>query len=150
MATDAPSNPSLNPVTSEFNARSFDRPRDRVAPSSLRGHWSDGAEVALDLSEVTLVVAIKSDCDGCREFINADLNELRLPVVVISASDDESTEWKGARHPVFVSPEAFRLLDVRWPPFYVLIDPFDRRVLTEGVVFGPAQVASEIAPYLHA
>jgi hypothetical protein len=137
-------------VTSEFNARSFDRPRDRVAPSSLNGHWSDGAEVALDLSEVTLVVAIKSDCDGCLEFINADLHELRLPVVVISASDDESSEWEGARQPVFVTPEAFRLLDVRWPPFYVLIDPLARRVLTEGVVFGPEQVAAEIAPHLHA
>jgi len=137
-------------VTSEFNARSFDRPRDRVAPSSLRGHWSDGAELALDLTEVTLVVAIKSDCDGCREFINADLNELHLPVVVVSASDDESSEWKGARQPVFVSPEAFRLLGVRWPPFYVLIDPLEHRVLTEGVLFGPEQVAAEIARYLHA
>ena len=137
-------------MTSEFNARSFDRPRDRVAPSSLRGHWSDGAEVALELTEVTLVVAIKSDCDGCREFIHADLNELRLPVVVISAIDDESSEWKGARQPVFVSPEAFRLLDVRWPPFYVLIDPLEHRVLTEGVLFGPEQVAAEIAGYLHA
>ncbi len=150
MATDAPSNPSSNPVTSEFNARSFDRPRDRVAPDSLRGHWSDGAEVALDLTEVTLVVAIKSDCDGCREFINADLDELRLPVVVISAGDDESSEWKGARQSVFVSPEAFRLLDVRWPPFYVLIDPLVHRVLTEGVLFGPEQVVAEIAGYLHA
>ena len=137
-------------MTSEFNARSFDRPRDRVAPSSLRGHWSDGAEVALELTEVTLVVAIKSDCDGCREFIHADLNELRPPVVVISAIDDESSEWKGARQPVFVSPEAFRLLDVRWPPFYVLIDPLEHRVLTEGVLFGPEQVAAEIARYLHA
>ena len=137
-------------MTSEFNARSFDRPRDRVAPDSLRGHWSDGAEVALDLTEVTLVVAIKSDCDGCREFINADLDELRLPIVVISAGDDESSEWQGARQSVFVSPEAFRLLDVRWPPFYVLIDPLVHRVLTEGVLFGPEQVVAEIAGYLHA
>jgi hypothetical protein len=137
-------------VTSEFNARSFDRPRDRVAPNTLRGHWSDGIEVTLDLNEVTLVVAIKSDCDGCRDFLHSELEELRLPVVVISASDDESSEWGDARQPVFVSPEAFRLLDVRWPPFYVLIDPLARRVVTEGVLFGPAQVAAEIAPYLHA
>jgi hypothetical protein len=116
----------------------------------LHGHWSDGAEEALDLNEVTLVVAIKSDCDGCREFLNADLNELRFPVVVISASDDESSQWEGARQPVFVSPETFRLLDVRWPPFYVLIDPKARRVLTEGVLFGPEQVAAEIARYLPA
>ncbi len=149
MATDARSNPSSNPVTSEFNARSFDRLRHRVAPDSLRGHWSNGAEVTLDLTEVTLVVAIKSDCDGCREFLHSDLDELRLPVVVISAGDDESSEWRDARQSVLVSPETFRLLDVRWPPFYVLIDPLERRVLTEGVLFGPAQVAAEIAGYLH-
>jgi hypothetical protein len=136
-------------VTSDFNPQSFDRPRERVAPDSLLGHWSDGEDAAVNLSELTLVVAIKSHCDGCREFINADLEELRVPVVVVSAEEDESFEWRDARHPVFVSPEAFRLLDVRWPPFYVLIDPLNHRVVTEGVLFGPGQVAAEIAPFLH-
>ena len=137
-------------MTSEFNARSFDRPRDRVAPSSLRGHWPDGAEVMIELIDVTLVVAIKPHCDGCREFLRTDPDELRVPVLVVSAEEDVATEWRDARHPVFVSPEAFRLLDVRWPPFYVLIDPHARRVLTEGVLFGAEQVASEIATYLPA
>jgi hypothetical protein len=31
-----------------------------------------------------------------------------------------------------------------------LVDPLARRVLSEGVLFGPAQVAAEIAPYLDA
>jgi hypothetical protein len=135
-------------VTSDFQPRSFDRQRERVAPDSLRGHWSDGADVTVDLTEVTLVVAIKPDCDGCREFINAELGEFALPVVVVSAAD--SLEWRDARQPVFVSSEAMHLLDVRWPPFYVLIDPRERRVLTEGVLFGVAQVAAEIGPFLHA
>jgi hypothetical protein len=39
-------------------------------------------------------------------------------------------------------------LGIRWPPFYVLIDPAVQRVITEGVVFAPSQVAAEIAPYL--
>jgi hypothetical protein len=137
-------------VTSEFNARSFDRPRDRVAPSSLRGHWPDGAEVTIELTDVTLVVAIKPHCDGCREFLHTDPDELDVPVVVVSAEEDEATEWRDARHPVFVSPETLRLLDVRWPPFYVLIDPHAGRVLTEGVLFGAEQMASEIATYLPA
>jgi hypothetical protein len=98
--------------------------------------------------ELTLVVAIKSHCDGCQEFINADLSDLRVPVLVISADDGISSEWRGAGQPVFVSSEAFRLLDVRWPPFYVLIDPMARRVLSEGVLFGVQQVAKEIGPYL--
>jgi hypothetical protein len=135
-------------VTPEFNARSFDRPRERAAPCSLEGHWTEGEETTLALTEVTLVVAIKAHCDGCREFINADLDELAVPVLVVSVHDDESSEWRDARQPVFVSPDSFRVLDVRSAPFYVLIDPMAGRVVTEGVLFGPSQVASEIAPYL--
>jgi hypothetical protein len=100
------------------------------------------------LTAVTLIVAIKPHCDGCREFINADPSELRVPVLVISAEDDVSSEWRDAAQPVFVSPEAFRLLEVRWPPFYVLIDPVEKRVVSEGVLFGVAQVTAEIGPYL--
>jgi hypothetical protein len=135
-------------VTPEFNARSFDRPRERAAPSSLRGHWSEGDEAVVELTEVTLVVAIKSHCDGCQEFIGADLDELQVPVLVISAEDDESSEWRDARQRVLVSPDAFRLLDVQSAPLYVLIDPIAGRVVTEGVPFGPSQVANEIASYL--
>jgi hypothetical protein len=119
-----------------------------MAPTSLRGHWSEGDETSIDFTHVTLVVAIKSHCDGCREFINADLDELPVPVLVVSAEEDESSEWGGARQRVFVSPDAFRLLDVRSAPFYVLIDPSSSHVVTEGVLFGPTQVANEIAPYL--
>ena len=136
-------------MTSEFDARSFDRPRERAAPSALRGHWcADGAEVVVNLSELTLVVAVKSHCDGCQEFINADVSDLGVPVLVISADDGISSEWHETRQPIFVSPDAFHLLDVRWPPFYVLIDPVAGRVRSEGVLFGVQQVAKEIGPYL--
>jgi hypothetical protein len=135
-------------VTSDFNARSFDRPRDRAAPDSFIGHWSDGVDVTITLSDVTLVVAIKSHCDGCLEFINADLDQLSVPVLVVSADEEEASEWRDARQPVFVSPDALRLLDVKWPPLYVLIDPVAGKVVTEGVLFGAEQVASEIAPFL--
>jgi hypothetical protein len=137
-------------VTSDSNIRSFDRPRKRVAPDSLKGHWSDGAEVTVELTETTLIVAVKADCDGCRDFINADLDELRVPLLVISHDDDASSEWIDAVQPVLVSRDAFQQLDIRWPPFYVLIDPIAGRVLTEGVLFGPSQVIAEIEPYLDA
>jgi len=135
-------------VTSEFNARSFDSPRERSAPDTLHGHWSTGAAATIPLTEVTLVVAIKSHCDGCQDFINADLSELRVPVVVISADEDETSEWSDAKQPVLISPESFQLLDLRSAPFYVLVDPVAHRVVSEGVLFGPSQVAAEIAPYL--
>lgn len=136
-------------MTSEFDARSFDRARERAAPDSLSGHWSNGAEETIELSEVTLVVAIKTNCEGCRAFLDADLKELLVPVLIISAEEDDIGEWRDAHRPVFISPDGLRLLDVRWPPLYVLIDPVARRVLTEGVLFGSAQVASEIAAYLN-
>ena len=137
-------------MTSEFDARSFDRPRERAAPHALNGHWlSDGAETTVTLTELTLLVAIKSHCDGCQEFINADVSDLGVPVLVVSADDGISSEWHETPQPVFVSPEAFRLLDVRWPPVYVLIDPVARRVRSEGVLFGVQQVATEIGPYLN-
>lgn len=137
-------------MTSEFNARSFDRSRERLAPASLRGHWLDADASTLDLTEVTLVVAIKPHCDGCREFLNSDFDELRVPVIVIAAEDDETGDWRDARHPVFISKKALEELDVRSPPLYVLIDPIARRVVTEGVLFGAAQVAAEIAPFIDA
>jgi hypothetical protein len=136
-------------LTSDFNAPSFDRPRDREAPDSLSGHWSHGDDETIHLTELTLVVAIKSHCDGCREFIDAGLEGFSVPVLVVSADEDESSEWRDARQPVFVSPDALRLLEVKWPPFYVLVDPVAHKVVTEGVLFGASQVAAEIEPFLH-
>ncbi len=135
-------------MTSEFHARSFDKTRERSAPDALTGRWSGGDDETIALHETTLVVAIKPHCDGCREFLDADLSALTVPVLVISADEDDAAEWRDARRRVLVAPEAFELLDIRWPPFYVLIDPSARRVVCEGVVFGAAQVAAEIAAYL--
>jgi len=44
-----------------------------------------------------------------------------------------------------VSPALLTALDVRWPPFWVLVDPERGRVVREGVPFGPAQIAEAIA-----
>jgi hypothetical protein len=129
--------------------RSFDAPRERPAPASISGVTLRGEPVTQDLDGLTLLVAVKSMCDGCRDFVESDLRELGgLPVVVVSATADESGEWDHARQRVIVAPRVLRELDVRWPPFYVLIDPARGRVLTEGVVFGPSQVAEEISSYL--
>ena len=137
-------------MTGNFNVHSFDRPRDRVAPTTLRGHWSKGDQGSIVLVGLTLIVAIKPQCDGCREFVTGALGELDgVNVVLVSSTDDDQGEWSESRRPVLVAPEALRELEVRWPPFYVLVDPTTARVLTEGVVFGPAQVAQEIEPFVH-
>jgi hypothetical protein len=136
-------------VTSEFHARSFDRTRQRPAPESLSGHWLNGDEATIALTRLTLVVVIKSNCDGCREFLYANLEAFRdLDVVFVSATDDALGEWAEAPRRVLVAPALLASLEVTWPPFYVLIEPATRLVVCEGVVFAPAQVATEIASFL--
>jgi hypothetical protein len=132
-------------VTPDFNAHSFDRPRDREAPTTLSGHWLSGEPVTISIDVPTLIVAVKPHCDGCREFVHSSLLELDgLRVVVVSATPDTGGEWVGAVQPVMVAPNVLEALDIRDPPFYVLIDPTTHRVVLEGVVFGPSQVAAEI------
>lgn len=128
---------------------SFDAPRPRAAPDVIHATTLQGASVTKELSETTLIVAIKQSCDGCRDFVRSPLSELDgVAVVIISATGEADGEWSDAVQPILVAPGAIDELDICWPPFYVLVDPRARRVITEGVVFGPAQVASEIAPYL--
>ena len=108
-----------------------------------------GVPLSVKVDGPTLVVAIKPACDGCRDFVFSDLSELAgVRVIVVSATPGVGDEWDGARQPVLVAPELLNELDVRWPPFYVLLDHPGPHVLTEGVVFAPSQVAQEIAPFL--
>jgi predicted nucleotidyltransferase len=110
----------------------------------LTGVTRRGEERRIELRRTTLVVAVKPDCDGCRDFLRGDLRELAdVDVVIISAVS--SDEWADAMNEVLVAPELMKELDIRSAPFYVLIDPTSLRVVTEGVVFGPSQVAAEIA-----
>ncbi|NNN01246.1 MAG: hypothetical protein HKL86_05370 [Acidimicrobiaceae bacterium] len=129
--------------------RSFDLPRGREVPEVFEGRWLDGTPASIALSEPTLVVAVKTMCDGCRLFVESDLIEFSgLGIMIVSATEDSRGEWSSSRHPILVAPRVLEQLDIRWPPFYVLIDPTSRRVLTEGVVFAPEQVASEISSHL--
>jgi hypothetical protein len=132
---------------SDFRPHSFDDPRERAAPRELSGRTLDGKEWRRVLEGLTLVVAVKSRCDGCRDFVDSDLTELDdVDVVIVCTARDD--EWHGARQHVVISPETLSELDIRSAPFYVLIDATRQRVVSEGVVFGPAQVADEISPFL--
>jgi hypothetical protein len=98
------------------------------------------------LDEPTLVVAVKADCDGCRAFLEGDLTELGdLEVVLVVAAGAADPSFATAAREVYEAPALLEALDVRWPPFYVLVAPSPPRVLREGVLFSPAQVAREIA-----
>jgi hypothetical protein len=129
---------------SDFQARSFDAPRNRPAPREFVGVTQTGEERRVEIRQLTLVIAVKPDCDGCRAFVHGDLDELcGVDVVMVSATS--SSEWDGAENEVLISPAFMKELNIRSAPFYVLIDPSTQRVVIEGVVFGPSQVAAEIA-----
>jgi hypothetical protein len=122
---------------------SFDPPRARVVPAQL---VDAGGSVLAELDATTLVAVVKPSCDGCRSFTHGDLGALRgVRVVVVSATD--SPEWADARRPVLVAPSWVASSGVRGAPHYVLVDRAGA-VLSEGVLFSPAQVREEITPYL--
>ena len=132
---------------SDFQARSFDAPCQRPVPREFVGVTPTGEERRVEIHQLTLVVAVKPDCDGCREFVNGNLDEFSgVDVVMVSATS--SNEWPDAKNEVLISPAFMEELDIRSAPFYVLVDPSTQRVVTEGVVFGPSQVAAEIASAL--
>jgi len=134
---------------SDFQVHSFDPLRDRAAPRLLRGRALDGRELLLAVERPTLVVAIKPECDGCRPFVNGELAALAAVEVVV-ASAVASDEWRVAKQSVWVSPELLEALCITAPPFYVLIDATSARVIAEGAVFSPEQVAAEIRPFVTA
>ncbi|HVA71327.1 MAG TPA: hypothetical protein VNF08_08410 [Acidimicrobiales bacterium] len=133
---------------SEFRARSFDAFRVRPAPTVLHGRSLRGDDRFLALRRNTLVVAVKPDCDGCRDFVHGELRELaEVEVVVVSATTGDA-EWADAVQPILVAPELLHELGIRSAPFYVLIDSARSLIVAEGSIFSPAQVASEIASFL--
>ena len=128
---------------------SFDRPRERPAPTVLHGKWLHGESASIELTSLTLVAAVKANCDGCTSFVHSALEELAgFDVIVVSATDLDDGEWSGARRKVLVSPDAFTSLEIRWPPVYVVIDPATAMVVGEGVIFSPSQVAKEVERFL--
>jgi hypothetical protein len=123
---------------------SFDKSRDRLVPTAFDSKLGKNNH-RVSFSSTTLLVAVKPDCFGCRDFVQSDLSVLTgCDVVIISRDEDLHGEWREAPNTVhFVDQDVFDTYDIRWPPFYLLIDNVSGRVLTEGVVFGPSQVEEE-------
>ena len=129
--------------------RSIDSPRERAAPPRYRGVDLGGESVEGHFVDRTLVVAIKEDCLGCRSVLESPTDAFGdVTTLLVAARSSREPWWTTTRHRVIISEELLAELDVRFPPFYVLIDAVHGRVLTEGVVFGPEQVREELAAFL--
>jgi hypothetical protein len=97
----------------------------------------------------TLIIAAKEDCDGCRQLIEAPASAFGpVEVLVVVERASEEPSWRSSAHRVVVSPSLLTALDVRWPPFWVLIDPASGTVLREGVPFGVAHLREAITELL--
>ena len=97
----------------------------------------------------TLVVAVKDDCLGCRNVLESPLGAFGdVATLLVSSRPSADPSWRTTQHRLVISELLMDELDVRWPPFYVLIDPANEKVMSEGVVFGVEQVREEIAPFL--
>ncbi|HEY5111006.1 MAG TPA: hypothetical protein VII67_01610 [Acidimicrobiales bacterium] len=115
----------------------------------LRGVSLSGEDHTIEFSRLTLVAAVKPHCDGCHDFIFGDLSEFRaVDVVIVSALASDDGEWDDATQPILVAPDAMKELRILAAPHYVLVDPRIARVVAEGVIFSPVQVAHEIASFL--
>ena len=130
-------------------ARSFDPPRARPVPAIWELRDSHGRERTLPIERTTLLIAVKANCDGCRSFYienHAWANDLE--VVVAATSIDGVDEFLGGAREVVAAASLLAALDVKWPPFYVLVGADPPHVITEGVAYAPDQVSEEIAPFL--
>lgn len=116
--------------------RSIDSPRRRPAPSSAL--LDNGA--ILELSPGTVVVAVKSHCDGCQAFLD-DL-ELGQWNVLPLAVDDEIA----AKDNVITSRALLDALDIQSAPFFVALDGMPLEVVSEGVPFDRAHLLEILPP----
>jgi len=129
--------------------RSLDAPRERPAPRRYSATSLDGEILEGEFTSLCLVLAVKEDCMGCRSVFDAAADAFgNVAVLIVARTDSREPWWDESVHPVVISPTLLDDLAVRWPPFYVLVDPVAQRVVSEGVVFAPAQVREEIAPFL--
>lgn len=111
---------------------------------TLGGEMVQGEFVSL-----TLILAVKEDCLGCQSVLEAPAGAFGdVSTMIVAARPSVEPFWRTSKHRVLISELLLQELDIRWPPFYVLINPSSEKVLSEGVVFAPEQVREEIAPHL--
>ncbi len=138
-------------------------PTYRDAPatptSDLAGVDLSGRELTVAVTGVerwTLLLFLSSRCDGCQAVWRVlsesaggwpEIDDV-VPVVVTRGPDSEGSaelrRWATDGVPLLMSDAAYRAYRVHGPPFFVLVDGYRSRVATEGVAWGPAQIADDV------
>jgi len=129
--------------------RSFDDRGERPVARAYEGRLRSGALTQRTFATRTLVLAVKGNCDGCAALLRTPLEAFGgVPVLVIAATELDEPAWRDSSLDVLVSPSLFAALDIRWPPFWALVDGERGCVLREGVPFGAEQIVADVADLL--
>ena len=126
-----------------MNLSSIDPPRRRPAPTQARLERLNGECLTQTLAPRTLIVAVKENCDGCRQFVQEPLNGLDEWELLLVSRDRVA----GALREVYLAPELLAELEISSAPFFVALDGIPLHVVHEGVVFAPEQVATELSSH---
>jgi len=130
---------------------SFDAPRARQVPTSFGGIAPDGTLVNSTFGPRHLVIAVKESCDGCATLLEAPYgtyNALDVDILFVAGEHSNETAWSDCLYSRLVSAELLAALDIRWPPFWVLIDGTTGDVIAEGVPFGVSHLIKEVRAFL--
>ena len=129
--------------------KSIDAARGRPAPRHFRGRRLNGELVQGEFERLTLILVIKEDCLGCRSVLEAPADAFgEVATMIVAARASREAGWESTPHRLLISELLLQELEVLYPPFYVLIDPAQQEIVTEGVIFDSQQVREEIAPFL--
>jgi hypothetical protein len=129
-----------------LSSRSLDPPRQRPVPDRVVLVNAEGVEQSWTLQTRSVIVAVKTNCDGCHSFYEGSHHVLSAwPVLLIAQHRHDLNHFAGSAHRVFASSELWSALDIRSAPFYLLVAPDPGRIVAEGLAFSPEQVQREIS-----
>jgi hypothetical protein len=132
------------------------RDRPSTETTDLSGTDLAGQPVSVEVTAAgrrTLLLFLSSTCDGCRPLWEAANEPARwgLPaggaVVVVTREAEDVAALRRLAPPgtVLVASEgAWGAYGAQGAPFFALVDGGRRRVVTEGVAWAVAQVASDV------
>jgi hypothetical protein len=122
----------------------------RTVRTTLAGEDLDGRPARVSLDVPTLVVVLSTSCDGCRDL--AELVRSGAPSVGVlgvlrappeGLPDDEVAAFCGTRGRWLLGDDPFDALEVRFAPYFCLLDA-KGAVVVEGVAFGRSHVEAHV------
>lgn len=126
----------------DLSVRSIDAPRERPVPLEFDGLDAEGRPAHVVLRGMTLVVAVKADCDACAEVLEAGVDDFGGFEGLVVAREVRALSGEGTVDRL-ASNALFDAVDLRFPPCYALIDAGRAMVVAEGALYSLAHAVTE-------